>query len=96
VISPTPWTYTENGDVVDADGCVLPVSGIAQPHGYVPKDDVSYGNGRLLSVAPELLAACKEAVSLIARTHPARFEFAADRDSFKYILSVIAKAEDRQ
>lgn len=59
MISPTPWTYTENGDVVDADGCVLPVSGIA-------------------------------------RTHPARFEFAADRDSFKYILSVIAKAEDRQ
>lgn len=55
----TPWNYVD-GDVVDCTGTIVSVSGIAQPHGYVPIDDESHQHGRLLSAAPEMLAALKE------------------------------------
>lgn len=50
--SPFPWSLSEYGSIVDATNTVIPVSGIAQPHGYVPRNDVSYANRDLLLAAP--------------------------------------------
>jgi len=59
--TPGPWRLAE-GSVVDQTNTVIPISGIAQPHGYVPEDDVSWANARLIAAAPELLEALKSLV----------------------------------
>ena len=66
-ISPLPWKM-ENGCIVTAENDVLPVCGIAQTHGDVPKGDVSRGNAefivRAVNCHEELLTALK---NLMAR-----------------------------
>ena len=42
--------------VVDQSNTVISISGIGQPHGYVPDDDESYANGQLVAAAPEMYA----------------------------------------
>lgn len=54
--TPGRWEYTD-GNVVTPGNNMLAVSGIAQPHGYVPPDDVSYANARLIAAAPDLYIA---------------------------------------
>ncbi len=59
--TPGPWRLTEDGHVVDSADCCIAIDGIAQPHGYVPPEDVSRANARLIAAAPELLAELKKA-----------------------------------
>ena len=44
--TPGPLKY-EDQSIVDATNTTLCMSGIAQPHGYVPSDDVSHVNAEL-------------------------------------------------
>ena len=42
-----PWRLVDDS-IVDESNTVISISGIAQPHGYVPKSDQSYANAELI------------------------------------------------
>ncbi|HSW65237.1 MAG TPA: hypothetical protein VLH56_18295 [Dissulfurispiraceae bacterium] len=48
-----PWCLRD-GNINDATGKTIRVHGVALPCGYVPENDESYGNTRLIAAAPEL------------------------------------------
>lgn len=49
------WRFDEESrNVIDQTNTVIAISGIAQPHGYVPPEDESWGNGLLVSAAPTM------------------------------------------
>ena len=51
-----PWCLRD-GNINDATGKMIRVHGVALPCGYVPENDESYGNTRLIAAAPDLYAA---------------------------------------
>ena len=66
--TPGPWSFN-GSDVIDSCNQVVAISGIAQPHGYVPKDDVSYANARLVSAVHDMLEALKALIEGKVREH---------------------------
>lgn len=91
ILENLPWRYDEeNKAVVDSTNTVVRVSGISQPCGYVPDDDLSYAHGRLLAAGPDLLKACEEAKEFLIG------EFnEPGRTVFWNLAAAIAKAERR-
>ncbi len=59
--TPGPWNVID-GSVVDATNTVIACSGVSLVHGFVPEDDESRFNDRLISAAPELLWALQQII----------------------------------
>lgn len=62
--APGPWRFHEKyGTVVDKNNHVVISCSISLASGYVPADDVSRANDRLISAAPELLESLERIVA---------------------------------
>jgi hypothetical protein len=91
-LAPTPWTQDRYGNVLDADGEKILMSGVSLPCGYHPEAFAQAdAHAKLLTAAPDLLAALKEMVAAFndpANDGGMRVLFAETQ-----ALDAIAKAE---
>lgn len=61
--APYPWVQDKYGNVKNANGETVKLTGFALSCGYTPKDDSCYVNTKMAIAAPELLEALEELVS---------------------------------
>lgn len=54
-----PWEYTYRAIVTPGNN-MLRLSGVCMPCGYVPDEDQSYDNARLVATAPEMYEVLKD------------------------------------
>jgi hypothetical protein len=102
--TPGPWEYTEH-DIGDDAFIVVPCNIVAKNGVFVvdfdgglyswegakASNDERYANARLIAAAPDLLAACKEALAAIVALDVASQPWGDD--VYKRIAAAIAKAE---
>lgn len=64
--SPTPWSRNRYGELRDANGEHVRLTGVALACGIVGKDDPAHGNQRLFDAAPDLLEQVRQLRMLLS------------------------------
>lgn len=96
--TPGPWTVAEPGEVDEHYGVLDGFGHTASVYGYPEEASAALANARLISAAPDLLAACQAvAHDLQAALDGDDFSGMPDAELFRAFLNVllpaIAKAE---
>ncbi len=87
---PGPWTADKFGNVTDADGERVLLSGFSLACGFVPETDPCYANSALAMAAPDMLEALENA---LFSASPTRLEHPTMFAAWEKMSAAIAKAK---
>lgn len=93
--APYPWMKDKYGNVKDANGYTVKLTGFALSCGYTPKDDRYYVNTKMAIAAPELLEVAEALLEWIDSVPEDTVLPTMPGCDREWIDSVIAKAKGK-